>query len=147
MEKGDIIPKYLMKFVQCRDELGSVGITIVDDDLVSSALLGLPKSWHSYQDFVNGREKFPDWEQLWLDLLREEFKRNTRDESSSKNEDEEDYALDIEAKKGKGKKFHSKSESKNGKKKDMSKVKCFHCHEHGHFATNCPQKKKNKKIV
>ena len=27
----------------------------------------------------------------------------------------------------------------------MSKVKCFHYHEHGHLATNCPQKKKNKK--
>ena len=25
MEKGDSIPKYLMKFLQCRDELGSVG--------------------------------------------------------------------------------------------------------------------------
>ena len=30
MEKGDSIPKYLMKFVHCRDELGSVGITIDD---------------------------------------------------------------------------------------------------------------------
>jgi hypothetical protein len=62
MEKGDSIPKYLTKFVQCRDELGSVGITVVVDDLVSLALLGLPKSWHSYQDSINGREKFPDWE-------------------------------------------------------------------------------------
>jgi hypothetical protein len=26
-------------------------------------------------------------------------------------------------------------------------VKCFHYHEHGHLATNCPQKKKNKKDV
>ena len=33
MEKGDTIPKYLTKFVQCRDELGSVGITVTDDDL------------------------------------------------------------------------------------------------------------------
>ena len=57
MEKGDSIPKYLMKFVQCRDELGSVGIIVADDDLVSLALLGLLKSWHSYEDFVNGREK------------------------------------------------------------------------------------------
>ena len=60
MEKGDNIPKYLTNFVQCRDKLGSVGITVADDDLVSLALLGLPKSWHSYQDFVNGREKLPD---------------------------------------------------------------------------------------
>jgi hypothetical protein len=52
--------------------------------------------------------------------------------------------LDAKERKGKGKKFHSKSES-NGKKLDLSKVKCFHCHEHGHLSTNYPQKKKNKK--
>ena len=27
----------------------------------------------------------------------------------------------------------------------MSMVKCFHYHEHGNYATNCPQKKKNNK--
>ena len=74
MEKGDNIPKYLTKFVQCRDELGSVGIIVLDDELVSLALLGLPKSWHSYEDSVNGREKLPDWEQLWLDLVQEEIR-------------------------------------------------------------------------
>jgi len=29
----------------------------------------------------------------------------------------------------------------------MSKVKCFHCHQHRHYATNCPQKKKNKQAA
>ena len=62
MEKGDTIPKYLTKFVQCQDELRSVGITIVDDDLVSLAFLGLPKSWHSYEYSVNGWENFLNWE-------------------------------------------------------------------------------------
>jgi hypothetical protein len=146
MEKGDAIPKYLMKFVQCRDELGSVGIIDVDDDLVSLALLGLPKGWHSYQDSVNGREKISDWEQLWSYLVQEEFRRNTRDGSSSKHDDEEDFSLTTKEIKGKGKKFHPKSESKV-KKLYLSKVKCFHCHEHGHLATNCPQKKKNKTVV
>ena len=37
MEKGDTIHKYLTKFTQCRDELGSVGITVVDDDFASLA--------------------------------------------------------------------------------------------------------------
>ena len=54
-EKGDMISTYLNKLTTCKDELGSVGITTVDDDMVSLALLGLPKSWHSYEDLVNGR--------------------------------------------------------------------------------------------
>ena len=33
----------------------------------------------------------------------------------------------------------------NRKKCDMSRVKCFHYHEHGNYATNCPQNKKNNK--
>ena len=44
MEKNDTIPVYLTKFVQCRDEIGTVGLNVVDDDLVSLALLGHPKS-------------------------------------------------------------------------------------------------------
>ena len=88
MKKGDSIPKYITKFVQCRDELGSVGVTVDEEYLVSLALLGLPKSWHSYEDSVNGREKLPGWERLWLDLVQEEIRRSTRDGSSSKNEDE-----------------------------------------------------------
>ena len=78
--------------------------------------------------------------------MQEEIRRGTRDGSSSKNEDEENFALAAKARKGKGNKFPSKSEAK-GKKQDLSKVKCFHCHEHGHFTTNCPQKKKNKKAA
>jgi hypothetical protein len=93
MEKGDSIPKYLMKFVQYRDELGSVGIIVTDDDLGSLSLLGLPKNWHSYQDSINGRENLPDWERLWSDLVQEEFRRNTKDGSSSKHDDEEDCSL------------------------------------------------------
>ena len=62
--------------------------------------------------------------------MKEEIKRNTRDGSSSKTDDEENCALSIKARKGKGKISHSKSDSYHGgKKKDMMKVKCFHCHK------------------
>ena len=94
---------------------------------------------HSYQDSVNGGKKLPNWERLWSDLVQEEFKRNTRDGSSSKTDDEEIFSLDGKENKGKGKKSYYKYEiDKEGKKRDMSRVKCFHCHNHGHYATNCP---------
>ena len=37
------ISTYLNKLTTCGDELGSVGIMTADDDMVSLALLGLPK--------------------------------------------------------------------------------------------------------
>lgn len=95
MEKGDvIIQKYLTRFTQFQDEIGSVGLIVTKDDLVSLEILGLPKSWHKYQYFVNGREKLPEWEPLWFDLVQEEIWRNTRDGSSSKNYYEESCALE-----------------------------------------------------
>lgn len=60
MQKNDTIQQYLIMFTQVCDELLGVGVIVSYDDLVSLALLGPPKSWHSYQDLVNGREKLPN---------------------------------------------------------------------------------------
>jgi len=145
MDKGDLISKYLIKFTQCRDELGSVSVIVAEEDLVSLTLLGLPKSWHKYRDSVNGREKIPEWERLWPDLVQKEIQRNTKDGSSSKKDNEENRALAGKAKKGKGKSSHSKSDcSQGGKKKDMSKIKFFHYHELRHYATKCLHNKVSK---
>ena len=81
------------------------------DDLVSLALLGLPKGWNIYQDSANGSDKLPDWERLWSDLVQEEFRQNTRDGSSCKTDNEENCALATKEKKGKGKKSYYKFES------------------------------------
>ena len=62
-------------------------------------------------------------------------------------EDEEKFALAGKAKKGKGKKSQSKGDSsQGGNKNNLSKIKCFHYHEFGHYATKCPHKKTSKKI-
>ena len=69
--------------------------------------------------------------------MQEEIWRSTKDGSSSKNSDEENFTLAAKEKKGKIKKHASQSGAK-GMKQDMSKVKCFQCHQHEHYATNCP---------
>lgn len=79
---------------------------VADDDLVSLVVSILPNIRYSYQDSVNGREKLPDWERLWSDLVQEEFRWNTRDGSSSKHDDEGHCALASKSRKGKGNKFH-----------------------------------------
>ena len=40
--------------------------------------------------------------------------------------------------KGKGKSEESTSQPG---KKDLSKIKCFNCHKHDHYASQCPEKK------
>lgn len=95
---------------------------------------------------MNERENLPNWERLWFDLVQEEIRWNTTDGTSSKGEDEENITLDGNTKKGKGKKSHSKPESsQGGNKKDLSKIKCFHCHEFRNYSTKCPHKKASKK--
>eukprot|EP00253_Pinus_taeda_P029879 PITA_29879 len=75
----------------------------------------------------------------------EEIKRSTRDGSSSKDDDEENMTLASKTRKGKGKDSLSKSTSSHGGKKgDKSKVRCFNCHEMGHYVTNFPSKKSKK---
>ena len=46
-EKDETISMYLAKLITCRDEVASVRVVTADDDMVSLALIGLPKSWHS----------------------------------------------------------------------------------------------------
>jgi hypothetical protein len=84
---------------------------------------------------VVGREQLPTWERLWNDFIKEEIREGSQRGDKKKTDDEENLAL--ASKKGKGKKGSTEgASSKGGKKKlDMTKVKCYVCHQLGHFAS------------
>jgi len=76
-----------------------------------------------------------------LDLVQEEFQQNTEGGTYFK-EVEENFTLSSKENKAKGKNSQGKE---GGKKMYLMRVKCFHCHEHRHYATNWPQNKARRK--
>lgn len=95
MQKNNTIMHYMRRITRRRDELGGFGFNVAKEDLLSLALLGLPKSWHSYQDSVDKSEKLSNWECLWSNLVQEEIRWNTKDGTSCKDEDGEGKREEI----------------------------------------------------
>ena len=89
----------------------------------------------------------PNWEWLWDDFVQEELRVGLVSSNGQRGEDEDTVAL---AAKGKKKKVNRKGPKEGEMKKqgveqqqrDMSKVKCFACHKFGHYAGQCPNRKK-----
>jgi hypothetical protein len=120
--------------------LQPIGEKVEDVELVNVALNGFTKSWEPFVKGVCAREKLPNWERLWDDCIQEE----TREESkaSRQGDGEENLSLVSKAKKGKEKGSKGNNEgatSQPGKKKDLSKIKCFTCHKNRHYASECPK--------
>jgi hypothetical protein len=127
MAKGKGVVPYLTRLTQIRDELAAVAEKIEDAELVHVALNGFSKSWDVFVRGVVVWEKLPKWKRLWEDFVQEEIRLGQSGSSSSPHiVDEEGLALASNDKEKK---------KKGGKNIDFSKVKCFQCHNMGHFAS------------
>jgi hypothetical protein len=144
MTKAENVVTYLTRLTQVRDELGAVGEAIADSDLVRTTLNGVSKQWAVFVEGIVAREKLPGWERLWDDFVQEETRRGYVHGSSSAGHEEENVALATTSKKKFKKGPKGGQKPKGEGKKDMSKVKCFACHKFGHYAGQCPNKKKKQ---
>jgi hypothetical protein len=61
MSKTDSVTSYLTRITQVRDQLGAVGETVTDVELVRVALNGFTKPWTSFIEGICAREKLPDF--------------------------------------------------------------------------------------
>jgi hypothetical protein len=127
---------YLTRIRQVRDELVAIGEAMDDLELVRTTLKGFMNAWTLFIKGVVAHEKLPDWSRLWDEFVQEEL-RDEELNGGRHKVDDENVALANQVKKGK--KIVNKDDKK---KKDMSKVKCFACHKFGHYAGQCPNKKK-----
>ena len=69
MEKNDTVATFFSKISQTRDQLIAIGVPVEDDDLVQTAIDGLPAAWGVFLASVNGRETQPNFARLWHDCL------------------------------------------------------------------------------
>jgi hypothetical protein len=80
-------------------------------------------SWH---------ETLPKFDRLWDDFIQEEIQEESL--SSQQVGDDENLALASQARRSRGS-TSGESTPQDGKKKDLSKVKCFACQRSGHYAS------------
>jgi hypothetical protein len=144
MSKSDKVASYLMRITHICDQLVAIDEAVDDIELVNVALNGFTGCWEPFMQGICAREKLPPFDRLWIDCIQEEARIESKN-GRQRGSDDENQALVANARKGKGNDSPGREASpEQWKKKDLSKVKCFACHKHGHYASQCPQQKKGR---
>ena len=123
--------------------MGDIGEIVLDREISTYVLRGLPDSWESFIQSVSGRSKMPKYDRLWADCSEEEARLaakhgNAYDEnqalaarSSHQKGKKKFVRKDFYRKDGDDRRYDGLSYSSN--RKDYSKVQCFGCKKLGHI--------------
>jgi hypothetical protein len=153
MTKVDTIATFFMRISKIRDQLGAIGETISNRELVMTTLNALPRYWEPFLQSISGRADLPEFDRLWTDCTQEETELIVRGVQDSHND--ENQALSSHTKRGRrnrrsfSKAFKDKKTSaapSHEQRKDISRIQCFICDKYGHIARNFHTRKKGRKL-
>jgi hypothetical protein len=160
MLKDETITSFLGRYTQIRDELAVVREVVNPNSLVRQAMNRFTKLWGPFVWGIVAREVMPTWERMWDDFVQEEIRLAAEASGQQQQQQQtvsgdKNLALWTKGKKktdcgGRlGPKFGAppqggESNNSSGQRRDMSTVRCFSCGEIGHYAGQCPKKKKQQ---
>jgi hypothetical protein len=67
MMKVDTIATFFMKILEIKDQLGVIGETVTDRELVMITLNALPRHWKPFIQSIIGRAYLAQFDHLWAD--------------------------------------------------------------------------------
>jgi hypothetical protein len=67
MTKVDTIATFFMRISKIKDQLGAIGETISDRELVMTTLNALPRHWEPFLQSISGRANLLGFDCLWID--------------------------------------------------------------------------------
>ena len=147
MQDSESIQSYFTRVSQLREQIEAIGDSVEEAELVMTTMNGLPRPWDPFIKGICSRRKLTKFSRLWEDCTQEEARLEAREEKLG----QEDQALTVQARRGKGKvedrprrKFQK--HQKKGKKTNPN-IRCFTCQKVGHISRDCPlvQELKNNK--
>ena len=130
MTKEDILASFFVRIARLRDELQAIEEIVPENELVITALLGLPTSWSAFSSSLNNWKETPTFEQLWNACSQEEVRISLVSNAYSAH-----HKNKGNFKKCKGPR----------RKIDLSKIECYNCLNMGHYKSDCLDNPNNKK--
>jgi hypothetical protein len=99
MMEDDTNATFFINISEIIDQLGAIGVTIIDRKIFIIILNALPSHWDPFIQSISGREDLPQFDRLWADYTQEETRLIARGVQDSHHDDNQ--ALASHAKKGK----------------------------------------------
>jgi hypothetical protein len=163
MLEDETVTSFLGRYTQIRDELAAIGEVVNPNSLVGQAMNSFTKPWDPFVRGIVAREVMLTWERTWDDFVQEDIRLAAEASGQQQQQQtvsgDENLALWTKGKKKtnrggwQGPKFGAppqggeSSSSSSGQRRDMSTVRCFAYGEMGHYAGQCPKKKKKQDVL
>ena len=145
MDTSKNVTSYLTSISHARSKIVAVDEKVDGSELVRITVNGATKPWIVFVEAIVARENLPSWDRLWDDFMQEETRRGLVQGSSSNGKEEEvSVALSATSKKSKKGPKGGAKQQRVELKKDPSRVGCYACNAFGHYAGQCPNKKRGK---